>query len=154
MQHDILWYCQNISFFKTSKSSDISTQIIEFKNLDSSEVLSSDFPGLRTSTVSLTSATSQASPTYTALFHHKTFWSCLFGSSKCANLQKSLSTIIKEIYWSFNPLEAFRFFHFNVIWLLPLHWKIGKKFKYRVSHRYVDNFGPNFAIFKSTYFKK
>ena len=25
---------------------------------------------------------------------------------------------------------------------------------YRVSHRYVDNFGPNFAIFKSIYFKK
>ena len=25
---------------------------------------------------------------------------------------------------------------------------------YRVSHRYVDNFGPNFAILKSTYFKK
>ena len=25
---------------------------------------------------------------------------------------------------------------------------------YRVSHRYVDKFGPNFAIFKSTYFKK
>ena len=25
---------------------------------------------------------------------------------------------------------------------------------YRVSHRYVDNFGLNFAIFKSTYFKK
>ena len=25
---------------------------------------------------------------------------------------------------------------------------------YRVSHRYVDKFGPNFAIFKSTYVKK
>ena len=32
IQHDILCYCQNISFFKTSKSSDFSTQIIEFKN--------------------------------------------------------------------------------------------------------------------------
>ena len=36
------------SFFKkTSKLSDISPQIIEFKNKDDSEVLSSDFPGLR-----------------------------------------------------------------------------------------------------------
>ena len=34
-------------FFKTSKYSDISPQIIEFKNKDDSEVLSSDFPGLR-----------------------------------------------------------------------------------------------------------
>ena len=59
-------------FFKTSKESDISPQII---NLEDSEVLSSDFPGLRTSTVSLTS----------------------------------------------DPLETFRFVHFNIIWLLPLH---------------------------------
>ena len=36
-----------ICFFKTSKESDISPQIIEFKNLEDSEVLSSDFPGLR-----------------------------------------------------------------------------------------------------------
>ena len=76
------------------------------------------------------SATWLASPTYTALFHHKTFWSCLFGLSKFANLQKSLGTIIKQIYWSFYPLETFRFVHFNIIWLLPLQWKIGKKFKY------------------------
>ena len=34
-------------FFKTSKESDISPQIIEFKNLEDSEVLSSNFPGLR-----------------------------------------------------------------------------------------------------------
>ena len=34
-------------FFKTSKYSNISTQIIEFKTLDNSEVLSSVFPGLR-----------------------------------------------------------------------------------------------------------
>ena len=47
IQHDILWYCQKISFFKTSKWSDISTLTTEFKSLDNSEVLSSDFPGLR-----------------------------------------------------------------------------------------------------------
>jgi hypothetical protein len=36
-----------IFFFQTSKESDISPQIIEFKNLEDSEVQSSDFPGLR-----------------------------------------------------------------------------------------------------------
>ena len=44
-------------FFKTSKSSDFSTQIIEFKNLDNSEVLTSDFKALKTSPASLTSLT-------------------------------------------------------------------------------------------------
>ena len=34
-------------FFKTSKESDISPEIIEFKNLEDSEVHSCDFPGLR-----------------------------------------------------------------------------------------------------------
>ena len=34
-------------FFENLKKSDISPQIIEFKNLEDSEVLSSDFPGLR-----------------------------------------------------------------------------------------------------------
>ena len=34
-------------FFKTSKESDISPQIIKLKNQEDSEVLSSDFPGLR-----------------------------------------------------------------------------------------------------------
>jgi hypothetical protein len=34
-------------FFKTSKESDISPQIIEFKNLEDSEVLCSDFLGIR-----------------------------------------------------------------------------------------------------------
>jgi hypothetical protein len=33
--------------FKTSKESNITPQIIEFKNLEDSKVLSSDFPGLR-----------------------------------------------------------------------------------------------------------
>ena len=44
----------------------------EFKNLDDSEVLSSDFSGLRTSAASLTSlasATSTASTASKALFH-------------------------------------------------------------------------------------
>ena len=47
----------------------------EFNNLDDSEVLSSNFRGLRTSTASLVSATSLASPTSTALFHQRTSWS-------------------------------------------------------------------------------
>ena len=46
----------------------------EFKNLDDSKVLSSDFPGLRTSVASMTSTastTSMASMTSTASFHQK-----------------------------------------------------------------------------------
>ena len=34
-------------FFKSSKESDISPQIIEFKNQEDSEVISSDFRGFR-----------------------------------------------------------------------------------------------------------
>ena len=54
----------------------------EFENLDDFEVLSSDFPGLRTSAVSMASTASMtsvastasmASMTSTALFHQKTF---------------------------------------------------------------------------------
>ena len=53
----------------------------EFKNLDDFEVLSSDFPDLRTSAASVTSAastTSVASMTLTASFHQKNYWSWLF----------------------------------------------------------------------------
>ena len=47
---------------------------VEFKNLSDIEVLSSDFPGLRTSAVSMTSTaspTSMAAMTFTASFHQK-----------------------------------------------------------------------------------
>ena len=47
----------------------------EFQNLDDSEVLISDFPGIRTSAVSTASSASAASMTSTAseaLFHQKT----------------------------------------------------------------------------------
>ena len=50
----------------------------EFKNLDDSEVLSSNFLDLRTSTASMTSTastTSMASMTSTASFHQKNYWS-------------------------------------------------------------------------------
>ena len=43
----------------------------EFKNLDDSKVISSDFPGLRTYAASMASTTSVASMTFTASFHHK-----------------------------------------------------------------------------------
>ena len=43
----------------------------EFKNLDDSEFLSSDLPGLRTSMASMASTTSMASMTFTASFHQK-----------------------------------------------------------------------------------
>ena len=46
----------------------------EFYNLDDSEVLNSDFPGLRTSAASMTSITSVASMTSTASFHQRTSW--------------------------------------------------------------------------------
>jgi hypothetical protein len=48
----------------------------EFNDMDDSEVLSSDFLGLRTSAVSMTStasATSMASMTSTASFHQKIY---------------------------------------------------------------------------------
>jgi hypothetical protein len=48
----------------------------EFRNLDDSAVISSDFPGLRTFAASITSTastTSVASMTSTASFHHKNY---------------------------------------------------------------------------------
>ena len=48
----------------------------EFKDLDESEVLSTDFPGLRTSAASMTSTaltTSMASMTSTASFYQKIY---------------------------------------------------------------------------------
>ena len=56
---------------------------VVFKNLDDSEVLSSDFPGPRTSAVSLTSsasATSLASTASKALFHKKNLLILMVGS--------------------------------------------------------------------------
>ena len=50
----------------------------EFNDMDDFEVLSSDFPGLRTSAASMTSTastTSIASMTSTASFHQKIYWS-------------------------------------------------------------------------------
>ena len=44
---------------------------LEFKNLDDSEVLSSDFPCLKTSAALMTSVASTASMTSTASFHEK-----------------------------------------------------------------------------------
>ena len=52
----------------------------EFYNMDDSEVISSDFPGLRTSAASMTSTastTSVASMTSTASFHQRTSWTWL-----------------------------------------------------------------------------
>jgi hypothetical protein len=45
---------------------------VNFKKMDAFEVLSSDFPGLKTSAASLASAASAASLALTALFHHTT----------------------------------------------------------------------------------
>ena len=43
IQHEFSWFCKRIF----SKESYISPQIMEFKNLEVSEILSSDIPGLR-----------------------------------------------------------------------------------------------------------
>ena len=62
-------------FFQNTKISDISPQIIHFKNLDDSVVI---FQALQTSAASLTlvaSATSLASTVSKAIFPQKTSWS-------------------------------------------------------------------------------
>ena len=69
IQNDISRFYANIFLFKTSKKA-------EFKNRDDSEVLRSDFPGLRTFATSMTSTastTSVASMTSTASFHQKVY---------------------------------------------------------------------------------
>jgi hypothetical protein len=61
-----------------SKESEISPQIIEFKTLEDSEVLSSDFQALEHSPASLTSAASATSLASTASkvqFPQQTSWS-------------------------------------------------------------------------------
>ena len=62
IRHEFSWFCQ-IFFFKTSKESDISPQIIEFKNMEDSVVI---FQALETSPASLTSAASAISLASTA----------------------------------------------------------------------------------------
>jgi hypothetical protein len=62
-------------YFKTSKYSDISTQIIEFKILDNSELIFQALktsPVLLTSVASATSLASTASTASTAQCPHKT----------------------------------------------------------------------------------
>ena len=69
IQHDISLFYKKISFSKHQCRA-------EFKNLDDSEVLNSDFPGLKTSAASMTSTastTSVASMTSTASIHQKTY---------------------------------------------------------------------------------
>ena len=71
IQHDISWFKQKKIFSKHQNEA-------EFKNLDDSLDLSNDFPGLRTSAVSMTSTasmTSVASMTSTASIHQKICWS-------------------------------------------------------------------------------
>ena len=68
IHHDISWFYQKKIFSKDQNKA-------EFKNLDTFEVLSSDFEALETSAVSLTSpasAASLASATSTALFTQRT----------------------------------------------------------------------------------
>ena len=97
-------------FFQNTKISDISPQIIDFKNLDDSVVI---FQALQTSAASLTSvasATSLASTASTAIFPQKTSWSWWF----CHHWHQN------DKYWSFfvewiikNPI-------FTNIWYLFL----------------------------------
>ena len=79
----------------------------EFQNLVNSEVLSSDFSGLRTSAASVTSTastTSVASMTSTASFHQKIYWSWWFDDPWHQNnqyLSVFVEWIIKNpiFYW-------------------------------------------------------
>ena len=71
IQHHISWFKQKNIFSKHQNKA-------EFKNLDDSLDLNSDFPGLRTSAVSITSTasmTSVASMPSTASIHQKIYWS-------------------------------------------------------------------------------
>ena len=80
-----------IFFFQITKISDISPQIIHFKNLDDSAVI---FQALQISAASLTSVasvTSLASTASKAIFPQKTSWSWWFGHHRHHNDQ----------YWSF-----------------------------------------------------
>ena len=67
IQNYISWFYQKIFISKHQNKA-------EFKNLDDSQVLSSDFPGLGTSLTSAASAASLASTTSTAQFHQRTSW--------------------------------------------------------------------------------
>ena len=65
IEHDISWFYPKMLFIKHQNK-------VNFKKMDAFEVLSSDFPGLKTSAASLASAASAASLALTALFHHTT----------------------------------------------------------------------------------
>ena len=80
----------------------------EFKNLDDSEVLKSDFPGLWTSAVSMTSTASTTS-TASASFWQKKYWSWWFYCSWHPNDQYwslLVKWIIKNpnLHWYLHPL--------------------------------------------------
>ena len=108
----------------------------EFKDLDDSLGLRSDFPGLRTSAVSMTSTasmTSVASMTSTASIHQNTYWSwCLDHSwhpnDQCQSL--FVEWIIKIPFFSLisdtfllEAVEAGRFYFFTK-WSLKLKFPI------------------------------
>ena len=85
------WLNFNMIFHDSTKEKSFSKHQnkVEFKNLDDSEVLSSDFPGPRTSAASLTSSASAASLASTAskaLFHKKKILVLMVGSSLAPKL--------------------------------------------------------------------
>ena len=90
IQNDILWLYQKIVFSKHQNKA-------EFKNLDDSEVLSSDFPGLRTSAASMASTASTASSTYVASMTFTTS----FHQNKYCSWWLDTPWQPKDQYWSF-----------------------------------------------------
>ena len=103
IQNDIAWFHTKSLFSKYQNR-------VDFKNLDYSEVLSGNFPGLNTSTASLipsASATSLASPASTALFPQKTYWSWWSENSWHQNDQ----------YWScfVKWITKHPIFHWNLV---------------------------------------
>ena len=88
----------------------------EFKDLDDSLGLRSDFPGLRTSAVSMTSTasmTSVASMTSTASIHQNTYWSWCLDHSWHPNDQ--CQSLFVE--W----IIKIQFFH---LYLIPFSWRL------------------------------
>ena len=131
IQHDISWFKQKLFSF----------QNIKFKNLDDSLDLSSDFPGLRTSAVSMTSTasmTSVASMTSTASIHQNIYWSwCLDHSWHQNDPYQSLFVewIIKIpiFYW----------------YLIPFSWRLLRPadFTFSKTDHWNSNFQSSWTIY-------
>ena len=101
-----------IFFFQNTKISDISPQIIDFKNLDDSVVI---FQALQTSAASLTSAASAASlalTAFTAIFPQTQLRSCLdFAEQVVVRIHEFVQVLL-------NPRNKFSYIHKHIVWTI------------------------------------